>query len=272
MSFSDIWDSGVQWCKDHSSQILTGLASVGVVATGVLAFRAGTKAAHILEAKREDWKDIDPDDKETKRTVIFETAKEMAPSILPAVAVGAFTIVCGIKSQSISSARIATLTSLVSMTAKEIKDINSELVDSFGDKKAKQIRDKAMQRRFNTEHPNDEQECKYLIDCGGDVLCCDIYGDVYFMSTHEQVKQAIENLAYQCADEGNVTLNDLYLKLNIPHKDWANSIIWSYRDLSYEVDNFGVPRPYLPIETTTILGFNDKPCLGIRYDCDSICY
>ena len=90
------------------------------------------------------------------------------------------------------------------------------------------------------------------------------------MSTHEKVRQAIENLGYQCADEGKVTLNDLYLKLNIPPKDWAYGVKWDYKDLRYETDNFGVPIPKLPIETTTILGFNDKPCLGIRYDANTL--
>lgn len=270
MALQDILDAGMKWAKDHSSQIFTGLATAGVVATGVLSFRAGTKAAGILEAKREDWKDTDPEDKETKRTIIFETAKEMAPTVIPAVVVGVFTIVCGLKSESINSSRIATLSSIAGMTAKQLKDINEELHDSFGEKKAKQIRDKALQRRFDKEKPNDKEECKYLIDCGGDVLCCDIYGDVYFMSTHEKVRQAIENLGYQCADEGKVTLNDLYLKLNIPPKDWAYGVKWDYKDLRYETDNFGVPIPKLPIETTTILGFNDKPCLGIRYDADTL--
>jgi len=266
MEFNDICKRGVKWASDHSPQIFTALASVGVVVTGVLSFRAGIKASKILEDKSEDWRDTDPEDSETKRTIIFETAKEMAPSLIPAVAVGVFTIVCGLKSQSINSSRIAALSSIAGMTAKQLSDINTELEESFGSKKAKQIRDKAMQRRYSQEHPNDEQECKYLIDCGGDVLCCDIYGDVYFMSTHEKVRQAIENLGYQCADEGKVTLNDLYLKLQIPPKDWAETIEWSYKDLRYETDNFGVPIPKLPIETTTIMGFNDKPCLGIRYD------
>ena len=270
MNLNDIYQKGWKWAQDHSSELLTGAASIGVVLTGVFAFRAGTKAAHILEAKREDWKDTDPEDKETKRTIIFETVKEMAPSTVPAIAIGIFTIVCGLKSQAISAARISTLTSIAGMTAKQLSDINLELTESFGEKKAKQIKDKAMQRRYTQENPNDEKECKYLIDCGGDVLCCDIYGDVYFMSTHEKVNQAIEALGYQCADEGSVTLNDLYLKLQIPPKDWAYGIIWNYKDLRYETDNFGVPIPKLPIETTTILGFNDKPCIGIRYDCDTI--
>lgn len=270
MNFNDIFEKGVSWAKAHSSEIFTGCAAVGVVITGVLSFRSGMKASKILEEKREDWKDTASDDKETKRTIVLETAKELAPSVIPAVGVGIFTIVCGIKSQRINSARIATLTSIASMTAKQLSDINTELNESFGEKKAKQIRDKALQRRFNEEHPNDKSEMKYLIDCGGDVLCCDIYGDVYFISTHENVNRAIRDLSYQCADEGNVTLNDLYLKLNVPTKDWAYSIRWDYKDLRYETDNFGVPIPKLPIETTTILSFDNKPCIGIRYDADTI--
>lgn len=266
MNFNDICNKGLSWAKDHSTQILTGAASVGVVLTGVFAFRAGTKAAHILEAKREDWRDTEPSDKETRRAIIFETVKEMAPTTIPAVAIGIFTIVCGLKSQSISSARIATLSSIAGMTAKQLSDINTELNESFGEKKAKQIKDKAFQRRINKELPNDQSEIKYLIDCGGDVLCRDILGDFYFTSNHEDVNQAIQNLAYQCADEGNVKLNDLYLKLGIPEKGWADVIGWSYKDLRYETDNFGVPIPKLPIETTTVLSFDNRPCIGIRYD------
>lgn len=272
MGIETMLSHGIGWCKAHSPQLLTGGATIGVILTGVLSYRAGLKSERILNEKRKEFKYIDPDDREAKRSILFETVKDITPYVLPAVVVGGLTIVCCNKAQAINASRIATLSSIVGMATKELTDVHEEMVETFGEKKAKQVRDKAMQRRFNKEHPNDGEECRYLFDCGGDILCCDIYGDIYFTSTHEKVRQAIENLSYQCADEGNVTLNDLYLKLGIPTKDWANSVVWSYRDLKYETNNFGVPIPKLPIETTTILGFNDKPCLGIRYDCDSVCY
>ena len=258
--------SGINWSRAHSSQLLTAGITSGVVLTGVLSFKAGTKAGVILKEKKADWSDTDPNDKETKREIVVETVKELAPVIIPAVIAGGLTIFGVWKSYSIHMSKIATLTSIAGITTKQIKDINDELQETCGEKKARQIRDKAMQRRYSYEHPNDGEECKYLIDCGGDVMCCDIYGDVYFMSDHETVRQAIERLGYQCADEGSVCLNDLYLKLGIPPKNWADAVTWTYRDLKYETNNFGVPIPRLPIETTTVLGFNDRPCLGIRYD------
>lgn len=258
--------AGTAWTKAHTTELLTAGIITGVVGTGIFSFKAGLKAARILDAKKQDLMDIHPDDREAKRAIIGEAIKEMAPSILLASAIGLGTIACTWKAYSFTSAQIATLTGIAGLSAKQIADLNAEMLESLGEKKTKQIRDKAIQRRFNQENPNDGEECRYLIDCGGDVLCCDIYGDVYFMSTHENVRQAIEALGYQCADMGKVDLNDLYLKLKIPPKDWAAGVIWTYRDLIYEPNNFGVPIPKLPITTTTIIGFNDKPCLGIRYD------
>ena len=258
--------AGSTWAKAHTTELLTAGIITGVVGTGIFSFKAGLKAARILDEKKKDLKDIHPDDKEAKRAIIGETVKEMAPSILLASAFGVATICCTLQAYNFTTAKIATLTGIAGLSAKQIADLNAEMINTLGEKKTKQIRDKAVQRRFNQEHPNDESECRYLIDCGGDVLCCDIYGDVYFMSSHEAVKQAIEALGYQCADMGKVDLNDLYLKLGIPPKDWAAGVIWTYKDLRYETDNFGVPIPRLPITTTTIIGFNDKPCLGIRYD------
>lgn len=258
--------SGMNWTKAHSSQLLTVGITSGVVLTGVLSFKAGTKAGMILREKKKDWEDTEPDDKETKKEIVIETIKELAPKVIPPLIIGGLTIFGVWRSYSISTSKIATLTSIAGITSKQIKDIHDELNETYGEKKAKQIRDRAMQRRYSSEHPNDGEECKYLIDCGGSVMCCDIYGDVYFMSDHESVKQAIEWLGYQCAEEGSVCLNDLYSKLGIPPKNWADGVTWTYRDLRYETNNFGVPIPKLPIDTTTVLGFNDRPCLGIRYD------
>lgn len=266
--FDALFNNGVCWTKAHSTQLLTFGMGIGVVVTGVCAFRAGMKAATILEEKRKDLEDTAPDDKETKREITKETVKELIPVVLPAVAAGIFTIFCGVKAESINSTKLLNYASIAGIATKQAKDINDEIKETFGDKKAKQIRSKAMQRRFTAEHPNDDKEYKYLLDCGGDVLCCDIYGDVYFLSTHEKVNHAIEALGYQCAEMGKVDLNDLYSKLGIPEKDWATGVFWNYKDIIYEPNNFGVPIPKLPIETTTVMGFNDRPCLGIRYDFD----
>lgn len=259
-------NSVINWVKTNPTKVLTGMTIFGIAVSTFMAFRTGTKAGRIMDSVKKDWAEAGSD-KETKKEIIEDVCFEIGPSAVATAIVFCLTIACCIKNHKINSATIAKFSTIAGIATKQISDINEELIETLGEKRAKQISDKAYQRRWSKEHPNKGSEIKYIYDCGGDVFCGDTFCNVYFTSTYEKLNQAIENLSYQCAEEGQVNLNDLFSKLGgIDYIPICDSVVWTYRSLRFEVDNFGNKIPRLPIYTTTFIAWNDRPCLGLRYD------
>ena len=259
--------AGINYCKSHPSQVYTVASSGCIVLSGIFAFRAGTKASKILEEKRRDYYDCYPGDKAAKREVLLETLAALAPSLLPAVAFGGLGIAFNICNHVNHLNTVASLTSIATIAANQLSDVNEEIKDRFSESKAKAIQTEAAQRRFRKDKPNDGNELKYLIETGGDVPCTVPYMGTYFYTTYDKVNASIQNLAYQCADSGEVSLADLYLKLGLKPKGACHDVTWNEDDLEYVVDNFGTPIPKLPmIRTTTLMEFDNKPWLAIIFD------
>lgn len=258
--------SGVNYCKSHPSQIYTIASSGCIILTGIFAFRAGTKANKVLKEKRIKYDEYS-DDKEIKRKILVDTIISLAPSLLPAVGFGALGIACNICNHVKHVNTVASITSIATMAANQLSDVNEEIKDRFSENKVKSIQTEAAQRRFRKDKPNDGNELKYLIETGGDVPCVIPYMGTYFYTTYDKVNASIQNLAYQCADSGEVSLADLYLKLGLRPKGACHDITWNEDDLEYVMDNFGAPIPKLPtIRTTTLMEFDDKPWLAIIFD------
>ena len=267
MVLANLIKAGIRYCKSHPSQVYAVASSGCIVLSGIFAFRAGTKASRILDKHREDFNMCDPYDKAAKRQVIKETILDILPSLLPAIAFGSLGIACNIGGHISNMNKIASLTSIASVAANQLSDVNTELKEKFSENKVKAIQTEAAQRRFRKDKPNDGDEIKYLIETGGDVPCTIPYMGTYFCTTYDKVNRAIQNMAYQCAESGEVTLADLYLKLGLKPKGACHDISWNEEDLEYSMDNFGTPIPKLPmIRTTTLMEFDDKPWLAIIFD------
>lgn len=257
--------SVINWVKSNPSKVLTGITIFGLTVSTLMAFRTGTKAGRIMDSVKKDWAEAGSD-KELKKEIIEDVAFEIGPPAIATAIIFGLTIACCVKNHKLNSATIAKFSTIAGIATKQITDINEELIDTLGEKRAKQISDKAYQRRWNKEHPNKGSEIKYIYDCGGDVFCGDTFCNVYFTSTHERLNQAIENLSYQCSVEGKVNLNDLLMKIGVDYIPICDSVVWTERSLRFEVDNFGNRIPRLPIYTTTFIAWNGKPCIGLRYD------
>lgn len=232
----------------HSPKILTVTSGICTVATGVLAFKAGTKSSKIIEEMKEDIRDC-PED---KRGIILDGAKRMAPHIIPPIITCIAGVACAGKAQSINAKRLLDISSVAAMSAAQLGDLNKELKEEDKMKLANKAVEKRLNMTPETQH--------YILDAGGDVYCSIPYLNVDFVSDYETVNQAIENLAFKCANRGGVTGTDLLELLGIYDYVGPSDIFyWSSADL----DNCtGCPK--LPIETTTVMRY-DKPCLAIYF-------
>jgi hypothetical protein len=78
-------DSFLKWTDRNTPTILTTLGVIGLLQTGIMAYKAGPKGEAIVEAKKQDLRDCAPGDKEAKRAVYGELVKEMTPVVAPPV-------------------------------------------------------------------------------------------------------------------------------------------------------------------------------------------
>lgn len=249
--------------KKNSPAILTGMAIVGVVTTVYSAYKAGLKADKILKTYREDIKDCHPDDKEAKKTVIEEAAKQMVPVIAPTAIMGGATIACIIGSHSTSNRRIATLSAAYSLSESTIKNLNGKMEEMLGEKKTRAIKDSIMKDKLKAESEKDQKILSnepFVIPGDGTVLCKDLYSGRLFYSNAEKIKQAIAECSYNLMTDMYISLNDFYEAIGssqlepIPLGD----------DLGWNVDD--LQNGILPITLTALLTDDNKPCLCLDYD------
>ncbi|MBP5598430.1 MAG: hypothetical protein J6Y02_23890 [Pseudobutyrivibrio sp.] len=232
----------------HSPKILTVASGVCTVATGVLSFRSGVKSSKIIEDMRKDIQ-VHP---ENKKKIILDGTKKMAPHVIPPIITCVTGIACAGKAQSINTKRLLDISSVAAMSVAQLGDLNRELKEEDKIKLANKAVEKRLNMTPETQH--------YILDAGGDVYCSIPYLNVDFVSDYETVNQAIENLAFKCANSGGVTGTDLLELLGIYDYVGPSDIFyWTTANLD---SSSGIP--VLPIETTTVMRYN-KPCLAIYF-------
>ena len=231
----DLMTNIVDKVEKDKPGILLGCAIVGIIITGYSAYKAGIKAKPILDKKKRDLSDIRPNDKEAKRAIIFETAKEMAPVVAPPVIMGTVSIACAVGSHSESMKRIALLSAAYNLSENTVKDLNNKMSEVLGDKKAKTIKDAIAKDKLDKNSSSLQKE-NIIITGNGDVPCYDTYSGRLFYSNSEKIGQAIQRLSADVIQDMYVSLNDFYSELGIERIpciciDYDVSVRDDYRNL-----------------------------------------
>ncbi len=244
--------------KKNSPAILTGLAIVGLIATAVSAYKAGSKAEKVIAKKKKDMNDVQEGDRSAKRAVIKETVKELTPIMLPPVIMGASTIGCMVGAQSISNRRIAALSAVYTLSESTVKDLNSKIVEIAGEAKSQKIRDAIAKDKLDkSDLPTNNT---YIMSGDNTVLCKDSFSGRFFYSNADKINKAINALSSMVISEMYVSLNDFYEELNNPGLEnvpIGDDVGWGVDDLS---------KNGLPIHISALLTDDNRPCLCIEYD------
>lgn len=249
--------------KKNSPAILSGLAIMGVISTAYSAYKAGPKAEKILENYRKDMKDCYPDDKDAKKAVIKETAKEIIPVIAPSIIMGGSTIACIFGSHSISNRRIAVLSAAYSLSESTVKNLNNKMEEILGEKKARAIKDSIMKDKLRVDSEKDQKvlsDNSFIMATDGMVLCKDMHSGRLFHSNAQKIETAINKCSYRLLSEMYISLNDFYDEIEspeLPPIPMGNTFGWNVEDTR---------NGQLPIVLTALLLDNKMPCLCIDYD------
>ena len=264
MSLKSIWKNVTQFTDKNSPTILAGCAVAGVIATGYMAYKSSPKAHEILQRYHEDKELIDPDDKETKRAVLKETAKDLAPVLLPPILMGSATVACIIGSNRIGSRRLAVLSAAYSIADSKIKDYQHAVLE-LGDQKAIKIKEAIGKRHAEKlEKNNDISDTQYIVTGDGEVDCVDFYSKQQFKSSVDKINQVINDLSADlinlrdCGDEDFIDLSDLYFRLGIDRTPYSDVFGWRYSDMV---------QGRLPIHLTSTI-IKGRPFVVVDYDGD----
>ena len=208
-----------------NSHIVMALGAVsGLAVTIYFAYHTKEKIDPILEEQKEKYRRLEEmsnsgesseeDLKEAKKVItrqtVFKVAKAAAP--LATSATATFGLIVG--STVASTAKISTLSGLLSVAETTSAEIWEKTKEVVGEDKAKEIQDAVNQDKVNKtkipEHPIDAN--------GGNYLCYDAMSGRYFYSDKETIRAAV-NTVNDMITSGKcdwVSLNDLYFELGLP--------------------------------------------------------
>lgn len=195
----------------NKEKIALTAAIIGVPTTGYLGFRAGLKAAYVLDQAKADLAITDEDDKETRRAVMLEAAKAMAPIVLPPLAATAVTEAAIISGHKFALAAQAGLTAACKMSEDALEAYKQQVRTTAGDDIANEVDKNVATERFNDTLKNNSS---YIIETGnGGQLFQDFTTGIIFRSSIPAIEKAISECNFEMMNSRFVSLGE-YLDAN----------------------------------------------------------
>jgi len=228
----------------NSPTILTGISVAGLFTTVGMAINATPKAYQILGGK--GWRKSHP----SKKEIIKLTWRCYVPTII----MGGVTIACVIGANSINLRRNAALASAYSLTEVALKEYQSKVIETIGVAKEQKIKDSIDEDTINK---NPVKDSEVIITGKGEMLCFETISGRYFYDDIENIRRIQNELNFDLMNDGFISMNDVYEKLNLPYSDIGEDLGWYAKDglmefrFSSQLTTKGVP--------CLVVGYHRKP-------------
>lgn len=247
MDLSPLFKNAVKTAQLHAPEILTGLGVTGVVATGVLAVKAGMKSQKVLNAHGyEDFVKTHP----SRKHRIEYAARLTWKQYIPPAASGAATIAFILAGHKSSANRTAAAVAAYSLTEKAFGEYKEAAKEELGKAKEQRMRDDMAQEKVTKNPP--PSEVSFVL--GDTVLCLDQRSMRYFRSTHEALKRAENEINFQLNHERTVGLSEFYALIGLPITKESAYTGW---DLN---------RGLMELDISTTISDNEQPCFVIDFN------
>ena len=209
----------------HAPEFLTAFGVAGMVTTTVLAVKATPKAIELLEEKKaEEQKD--------KLTPV-ETVKTCWKTYIPAAVTGAAAIACLIGASSTNLKRNAALATAYKLSETALSEYREKVIETVGEETEKTVRDKIAKDKID----NDPVSKKEVIIVEKDnVLCYDALSGRYFKSSINTIDKAVNVLNRRIISDMCISLNELYVELDLPTTNLGSELGWNIDDGYIEID------------------------------------
>lgn len=213
--------NAIRAASKHSPEILTGIATCGVVSTVVLAVKATPKALSLLDETFPNRND----ETENKPKPI-DVIKVAWKCYIPAAISGATTIGLIIASNRISAKRAAVLASLYTMSEKALNEYKGTVKETLGQKAADKVSSAVAGKKLEeTPKPVDPTD---VIPTGlGSSLCFDTMSGRYFLSSMDALKRAENEVISFILHSGSASLNEFYDVIGLEHTKIGDDVGWN---------------------------------------------
>ena len=252
-------------------------ASLGVIGLGCAvysAIKATPKAMKMVEEAQET-KDKEAAAKAfSEHTEVPDSALTKKEKLViygkcywKTAALTAVTAACTIGAVLLANRQTKAMTLLYGTAATTLEQYKNAAKEVVGEKKERQIHDKAVTDKVRSEDLDDD-DC--IIDTGyGKHLCVDAITGRGFYSDIETIRRTINDLNAQLLASGQLTLNDYFYALGLKEikYDYATQLGWRYDspygygrqiEATYTSDLTPKGKPYLVVEVKTAPKFIDE--------------
>lgn len=230
----------------HSPEILTGIGVTGMITTTVLAVKATPKALKLIEERNK----IElQNDENFKCLSAWETVKTAWKPYIPAAALCLASVSCIIGASAVNHKRNAALATAYAISERTLTKYRDKVVETLGDKKEKEIREKVAQDEVSSKSASDSQ---VIITSKGNTLCMDSVSGRTFRSDIDKIKKIVNELNRRMVYENYISLTDFYSELGLKPTKNSDYLGWNLDDGLIEVDFSACIS-------------NDEPCIYVDY-------
>lgn len=233
-----------KFVRSNSPAILAGLGITGVVTTGYLAHQAGYTTAYEIM-----YYEIEGGKEPTKKEMWKRRAQANWKSYIPVALTGAITIGCIIGATRIGNRRTATLAAAYSLSERAFSEYKEKVVEKLGERKEQSIRDELAQEKVAGTAPSRE----VVLVGGGTVLCCELHTGRYFLSDHQTIKKAVNDINFRVLNHEYATLTDFYHLIGLPATSSSSDFGWT-------------SDKQMEISISSVFAEDTRPCLAFEYN------
>lgn len=216
-----------KFMSKNSTNILTGVSIIGVLATTVLAVKATPKAVGIIREEQERIYNT-PDDptptieeiKIDPKTIIKLTWK----LYIPAAVVGVTTIASIVSTHGVDTKRATSLAGAYTIAQTAFTEYQSKVKDIIGEKKEEEVRGDIATDHMEKNPITDSNPI--VVTGNGESLVFDTLSGRYFKFDISKIQQIENELNRRLINEDWVSLNDLYYSLGLEGIRMGDDLGW----------------------------------------------
>ena len=245
-NFNGLIKAAKNWTVKHSPEILTGVGIAGMLSATVLAVKATPKALAAIE---------DAEYEKGEALTGVEKVKAAWKPYIPAAVTGIGGAACIIGAQSINAGRHAALATAYQLSTTALADYKEKVVETLGEKKEKNIREKVAQKKIDDAHEATQPQ-QIIITGMGETLFLDPVSMRAFKSDIQTVRDVINGLNERMINgmEEYISLSELYQEVGLSRTQTSDLMGWNLgKDGRIQVD--------FPVGKTD----DGQPCLVLDY-------
>lgn len=217
--------------KSVSPTILSGVSTIGVITTSVLAAKATPTALERIKADSRQKHDGDP-----YAYTKIEAVKSAWKCYVPAVISGASTIACILGANFLNKRQQVSISSAYALLSSSYQEYKDKLKELYGDEAHQKIVDSIVKEKCNDVYLQSVGICSCSSldfedhDPNESRLFYDTFSKRYFESTVNRVLQAEYHLNRNFILSGYLPVNDFYDFLGLENIDGGDEMGWSCDD------------------------------------------